>query len=85
MAEGTCTGEMPSFDPSLSSEAKKRPISSDGSESHSGLFLKSFCALCLTLHPHVYICLKIFQKIFLSLLITSKFHCSEDNHRLIKK
>ncbi|XP_029298236.1 NF-kappa-B-repressing factor [Cottoperca gobio] len=30
MAEGTDTGEMPSFDPSPSSEAKKRPISSDG-------------------------------------------------------
>lgn len=32
MAEGTCTGEMPSFDPSPSSEAKKRATSSDGSE-----------------------------------------------------
>lgn len=32
MAEGTDTGEMPSFDPSPSSEAKKRPTSSDGSE-----------------------------------------------------
>uniref|UniRef100_A0A671XB59 NFKB repressing factor n=1 Tax=Sparus aurata TaxID=8175 RepID=A0A671XB59_SPAAU len=30
MAEGTCTGEMPSFDLSPSSEAKKRPNSSDG-------------------------------------------------------
>lgn len=30
MAEGTDTGEMPSFDPSPSSEAKKRPTSSDG-------------------------------------------------------
>ncbi|KAM3612393.1 uncharacterized protein V6R79_007945 [Siganus canaliculatus] len=30
MAEGTCTGEMPSFDPSPSSDAKKRPSSSDG-------------------------------------------------------
>lgn len=30
MAEGTCTGEMPSFDPSPSSEAKKRATSSDG-------------------------------------------------------
>lgn len=33
MAEGTDTGEMPSFDPSPSSEAKKRPTSSDGSKS----------------------------------------------------
>lgn len=30
MAEGTDTGEMPSFDPSPSFEAKKRPTSSDG-------------------------------------------------------
>ncbi|XP_010793245.1 NF-kappa-B-repressing factor [Notothenia coriiceps] len=30
MAEGTYTGEMPSFDSSPSSEAKKRPTSSDG-------------------------------------------------------
>ncbi|XP_032383726.1 NF-kappa-B-repressing factor isoform X1 [Etheostoma spectabile] len=30
MAEGTDTGEMPSFDPNPSSEAKKRPTSSDG-------------------------------------------------------
>ncbi|XP_072251496.1 NF-kappa-B-repressing factor isoform X2 [Leuresthes tenuis] len=30
MAEGTDTGEMPSFDPSPSSEAQKRPFSSDG-------------------------------------------------------
>uniref|UniRef100_A0A3Q4ALV5 NFKB repressing factor n=1 Tax=Mola mola TaxID=94237 RepID=A0A3Q4ALV5_MOLML len=30
MAQGTCFGEMPSFDPSTSSEAKKRHISSDG-------------------------------------------------------
>ncbi|XP_049897487.1 NF-kappa-B-repressing factor [Epinephelus moara] len=30
MAEGTDTGEMPSFDQSPSSEAKKRPTSSDG-------------------------------------------------------
>lgn len=32
MAEGTCTGEMPSFDLRACSEAKKRPFSSDGSE-----------------------------------------------------
>ncbi|XP_041653829.1 NF-kappa-B-repressing factor [Cheilinus undulatus] len=32
MAEGTDSGDMPSFDPSPSSEAKKRPISSDGRE-----------------------------------------------------
>lgn len=32
MAEGTWTGEMPSFDPSPNFEAKKRHISSDGSE-----------------------------------------------------
>lgn len=33
MAEGFDTGEMPSFDPSPSSDAKKRPTSSsDGSE-----------------------------------------------------
>lgn len=33
MAEGTQTGEMPSFDPSPGGyEAKKRPSSSDGSE-----------------------------------------------------
>lgn len=32
MAEGTDTGEMPSFDPSPTSEAKKRPTSSDGRE-----------------------------------------------------
>lgn len=36
MAEDT--GEMPSFDSSPSSEAKKRPISSDGSKG-SGLFI----------------------------------------------
>uniref|UniRef100_A0A3Q1B0L7 NFKB repressing factor n=1 Tax=Amphiprion ocellaris TaxID=80972 RepID=A0A3Q1B0L7_AMPOC len=30
MAEGTDTGEMPSFDPSPTPEAKKRPTSSDG-------------------------------------------------------
>ncbi|XP_034546472.1 NF-kappa-B-repressing factor [Notolabrus celidotus] len=30
MAAGTGTGDMPSFDPSPTSEAKKRPISSDG-------------------------------------------------------
>lgn len=33
MAEGTCTGEMPSFDLRACSEAQKRPFSSDGSES----------------------------------------------------
>lgn len=33
MAKETCTGEMPSFDPRSCSEAKKRPFSSDGSES----------------------------------------------------
>lgn len=38
MAEGTDTGEMPSFDPSPSSEAKKRPTSSDGSE---------WCSVCV--------------------------------------
>lgn len=32
MAEGTFTGEMPSFDLRACSEAKKRPFSSDGSE-----------------------------------------------------
>ena len=38
MAEGTDTGEMPSFDSNPGSEAKKRPISSDGSK-RSGLFI----------------------------------------------
>lgn len=33
MAQGNCTGEMPSFDLRACSEAKKRPFSSDGSES----------------------------------------------------
>lgn len=32
MAEGTDIGEMPSFDPSPSADAKKRATSSDGSE-----------------------------------------------------
>lgn len=40
MAEGNCFGEMPSFDSSASSEAKKRHFSSDGSESLFGLYLK---------------------------------------------
>lgn len=31
MAEGTDCGDMPSFDPRPTSEAKKRPFSSDGS------------------------------------------------------
>lgn len=43
MAEGTDTGEMPSFDPSPSSEAKKRPTSSDGSE---------YIDLCLDLNVY---------------------------------
>lgn len=46
MAEGTDTGEMPSFEPSPSSEAKKRHISSDGSECLSGLL--SFSVSVLT-------------------------------------
>lgn len=33
MAKEICPGEMPSFDPRSCSEAKKRPFSSDGSES----------------------------------------------------
>lgn len=36
MAEGTDPGEMPSFDQNPSFEAKKRRISSDGSECCTG-------------------------------------------------
>lgn len=60
MAEGTCTGEMPSFDLSPSFEAKKRPNSSDGSESSSG-----FCAVCVSLlHPQIETCHNILHIIF---------------------
>lgn len=37
MAEGIDVGEMPSYELVSSVEAKKRPISSDGSKSNSAL------------------------------------------------
>lgn len=49
MAEGTCTGEMPSFDLRACSEAKKRPFSSDGSESLFGMCCNVFSFLFLVL------------------------------------
>lgn len=55
MAEGTCTGEMPSFDLRACSEAKKRPFSSDGSES---LFV-TCCSVCFLLLSTIIFNLKV--------------------------